>query len=280
MTTARVPPSDLYFALLESPVSPRGKARAEELTYALEAALPVPIDTVHAVYRSLPDGRVLAVGIDRDRASALCRVHTSACPEAWPDWLRPSVTAVDPASVNLLTGPCRSPVVVSARNAAVRHALLGVVLLGVLGAAGVERRIRAEQSAVTALRQQSDSVYRDALGPAGAGAQPAPARMTSELRRLRATRGSDPQTSAARPADAVLAELLGVWPDGAQARTESITVAERTVEVLLRVDDFEAAQGIITALGAAPGLRPGPAKTDREPNDVRVSLRFDREDAP
>lgn len=275
-----VPPDRLYFAVLPPPVSPRGRARREELTYALEATVPVPIDSVHARYRALPDGRVLAVGIDRNHAAEIARTHAAAHPAAWPDWLCPHVGETSAEGLNLLTGPCRSPRTTAAGSTALRHALLGFILIALLASVGLERRIRSDAAPATESRLQTAAVYTQALGPASNPAQPPAARMTSELRRLRATRGLQPASAPARTADTVLADLLTAWPEGAQARTESITIAERTVEVILRLDDLETAQTFITALGAAPGLRPGPANTDREADEVRLSLRFDREAAP
>jgi hypothetical protein len=280
MTAASVPSSELYFAVLDRPVSPRGRARAEELAYAFEAAVPVPIDSVCAVYRTLPDARVLAVAIDRARAGPLARTHTIAHPAAWPDWLAPLAERIDPVSVNLLSGPCRSARVAVARDSLVRHALVGLALVALAASIGLERRIRDERGDAAAAQTRASEIYTRALGPAAGAAQPPAARMTSELRRLRATRGPAAATREQTPADTVLAGLLSVWPADSRARTESITVAERTVEVVLRVDDLDAAQAFISALGAAPGLRPGPAKTDREGDEVRLSLRLDREDAP
>lgn len=280
MTAASVPVSELYFAVLAPPVSPRGRARTEELAYALEAALPVPLDSVHPVYRPLPDARVLAIAIEKSRAEALAHTHTSVHPAAWPDWLGPLAERIEPASVNLLSGPCRSPRVTAARNILVRHALLGVATIALAASIGLQRRIRVQLAETTSAQARAAEIYTRALGPAPNATQSPAAMMTSELRRLRATRGPATEARNHTPADTVLASLLSAWPADSRARTESIAVAERTTEVVLRVDDLDAAQTFITALGAAPGLRPGPAKTDREGQEIRLSLRLDREDAP
>lgn len=279
MTAASVPASELYFAVLNRPVSPRGRARAEELGYAFEATVPVPLDSVHAVYRPLPDARVLAIAIEKTRAESLARTHTSAHLPAWPDWLAPLAEHIEPTSINILSGPCCSPRVAAARQALIRHAWIGLALIALTASLGLERRIRAQHADAISTQARVAEIYTRALGPALNTAQPQAARMTSELRRLRATR--DPAESRDQtPADTVLAGLLSAWPADSQARTESITIVERTVEVILRVDDLDAAQTFITALGTASGLRPGPAKTDREGDEIRVSLRLDREDAP
>jgi len=279
MTATSVPVSELYFAVLAPPVCPRGRSRSEELAYALEAALPVPLDSVHAVYRPLSDARVLAVAIERTQAEALARTHTSVHPAAWPDWLSPLAEGMEPTSINLLSGPCRSPRVTTARNILVRHALLGIAAIALAASIGLERRIRAQHADTTSAQARASEIYTRALGPAQNNVQSPAARMTSELRRLRATRGPAAATRTQTPADTVLASLLSAWPADSLARTESITIAERTVEVVLRVDDLDAAQTFISALGTAPGLRPGPAKTDREGAEIRLSLRLDREDA-
>lgn len=280
MTAISVPTSELYFAVLTPPVSPRGPARTEELAYALEAALPVPLESVHAVYLPLSHARVLAIAIGKTRAESLARTDTSAHPTAWPDWLTPLAEHIEPSSINLLSGPCRSPRVTAARNVLVRHALLGIAAIALATSIGLERRIHTQHAETTSAQARAAEIYTRALDPAPNAAQPPAVRMTSELRRLRATRGPAAATRNQIPADAVLARLLSAWPTDSQARTESVTVAERTVEVILRVDDLDAAQTFISALATAPGLRPGPAKTDREGNEIRLSLRLDREDAP
>lgn len=280
MTAASVPPAELYFAVLDRPVSSRGRAREEELSYAFEAAVPVPIDSVHAVYRPLPDTRVLVVAIDRSRAESFARTHTRLHPARWPDWLVPLAERIDPASVNLLSGPCRSERTTAAYHALVCHALIGLTLIALAFSMGLERRVHAQRRDAASAQSRASEIYTRALGPASGAAQPPVARMTSELRRLRATRGPADTKRDQAPADAVLAGLLSAWPADSQARTESITIAERSVEVVLRVNDLDAAQAFISALGGAPGLRPGPTKTDREGEEIRLSLRLDREDVP
>ncbi len=286
MTATSVPPSELYFAVLAPPVSPRGRARAEELAYAFEAALPLPLSAVHAVYHTLPDQRVLAIAIERAHAERLARAHTRAHPQAWPGWLAPLAGAIRPHACNLLTGPCLPPRVSAARRSIVRHACVGAAVILTAASLGFERRIRhlaADTAAARARAAETAAAVLSGGAPSHQNAgslQPAFARMTSELRRLRATRGPAPRSPAQLPADAVLARVLAAWPTDARARTESITVAERTVEVVLRLDDLGSAQSFVSALAAVPGLRPGPARTDQEADEVRLSLRLDREDAP
>jgi hypothetical protein len=269
----------LYFAVLDRPVSPRGAARREELEYALEAAVPRPVDTVHAVFAPLPDGRVVAVGIDRDQALQLGRSCPQATPAEWPSWLLPLVGSLDPHDCNLLTGPCRSPLSRAAWRSVAAHTLVGLSVLSTLAVAGLERQIRHESDLAAEHSALAQSIYSDALGGAGSPSQPAAARMTSELRRLRATRNSSPDRADGQPADLVLAALLKGWPD-LNAKTESITVAERAVDVQIIVDDLDAAQTFIQAFGGASGLRLGPTTTDRQPDGVRLSVRLDREDQP
>lgn len=279
MTVARVPPDQLFFAVLDHPVSPRGRARREELIYAFEAAMPLPMDAVHAVFMPAPDGRVLAVGIDREKAELLGRNHPQAVPAAWPGWLVPLVGSKEPNGCNLLTGPCQSPLARSAWRSVTVHALVGILLLSVLAVVGLERRIRFERDAAAEFRSEAQSIYADALGGAGSSSQPAAARMTSELRRLRATRGASQDRSEDQPADLALAALLTAWP-GVNAKTESIVVAERAVDIRLDVEDLSAAQTFIEAFNGVSGFRLGPTTTDRQPDGVRLSVRLDREDQP
>lgn len=280
MTAASVKPTELYFAVLDRPLSPRGRARQEELSYAFEASVPVPVDSVHTVYYTLPDSRILAVAIDKCQAESLAHTHTSLHPECWPDWLVPLTGGIDPLSVNLLTGPYRSRATTATYRMLICHVLIGLTLIALAVSIGLERRIHAKQHEATQAQTQASEIYSHALGPASGSLQPPLARMTSELRRLRATRGPADTSQSQSPADTVLASLLSAWPVDSQARAESITIAERTVDIVLRVNDLDAAQTFISALGGASGFRPGPTKTDREGEEIRLSIRLDRQDAP
>lgn len=281
MTTTRVPAESLYLAMLDPPLA-RGRARKEELGYAFEACLPVDIDGVHAVYRPLVDGRVLAVGIDRKLVEELGHEHASATIAAWPEWLDASVRTLDPESVNLLTGAATPGPVRRMRTGAVVHTVLVLSLLGLIAVWGMQRRIASAATEFASIREQQAVVYDRALGLAlRTSAQPAPALMTAELRRLRATRTlprDDPGQS--EPADLVLAHLLEAWPTDTTARAESITIAERSVEVVVRLPDLAAVQGLVTSLSGVDGLEIGPTSTETDQGEVRLRASLRREATP
>lgn len=278
MTHITVPANRLYFALLDPPVS-RGRGRLEELGFAFEAALPVELDSVHALYRPLSDGRVLAIGLDSTAAAELGRSNTVATPSGWPEWIRPEIRDIPPESVNMLTGNATPNSVRQARFTTVHRMLWVLSLVAIIASIGLERRIRSTNMATGALDRQLHQAYSDVLGPAKSNfGQPAAAILTSELRRLRATRTSLP-TERGFPADAVLAGLLGAWPE-MSTKTESITIAERSVEVVVRVANLAAVQQFVTAFGKVEGIAPATTSTEAQQDEVRATIRLDREVQP
>lgn len=278
MTHTIVPPERLYLALLDPPVS-RGRARRDELGFAFEAALPVELDSVHALYRPLSDGRVLAIGLDSTAAAELGRSNTIATPAGWPEWIRPEIRHIPPESVNLLTGNATPNSVRQARFTTVNRTLWVLSLVAIIASIGMERRIRSANMATGALDRQLQRAYSDVLGPAKANSgQPAAAILTSELRRLRATRTALP-TERRNSADRVLAGLLDAWPQ-IPVKAESITIAERSVEVVVRVANLAAVQQFVTAFGEVEGIAPATTSTEAQQDEVRATIRLDREVQP
>jgi hypothetical protein len=278
MTHITVPANRLYFALLDQPVS-RGRGRAEELGFAFEAALPVELDSVHALYRPLSDGRVLAIGLDSTAAAELGWSNTIATPAGWPEWIRPEIRDIPPESVNLLTGNATPKSVRQARFTTVNRTLWVLSLVAIIASIGLERRVRSTNMAVGALDRQLQLAYADALGPAKANSgQPAAAILTSELRRLRATRTALP-TEQRNSADRVLAGLLDAWPQ-IPTKTESITIAERSVEVVVRVENLGGVQQLVTAFAEVDGIAPATTSTEAQQEEVRATIRLDREVQP
>lgn len=161
------------------------------------------------------------------------------------------------------------------------HALIGLILLAAAASVGLERRIRLTDTRTTELRAAVARAYRHALGDAAArSSQPPAAVLTAELRTLRATRRPEKHDDPRETADRALAGLLNAWPENALSKTESITVAERTIEIVMRVPDLETAQTFVTALGQTEGILPGPTTTDQSGGETNVTLRFDREIEP
>lgn len=279
MSVAIVPPEELYFAVLDAPVS-NGRSRSTELDYAFEAALPADLSEFHTRYLLLPDGRVLAVGIDKKTAAELGTNHHAATPAAWPDWIDQKLP--DPASVNLLTGNAEPRTVRNERSRlAARMAVLATVV-SLTASIGLERRIRIDNDRSSLLRADSRELIRSALGEsANRSSQPLSAVLVSELRRLRTTRGQTQDQDESRSrADAALAEVLSAWPLDAFPKTESIVIAERSIELAILVTDSKEAQRFVTAMADIDGLLLATTSSSQESGGTRLSIRLDREVAP
>lgn len=280
MTVASIPAENLYFAFLPRPFS-RGRARKEELRLAFEPTIPGGFEAVRPVYFPLEDGRVLAIGVPDAAIAELPPGVVAAHPEAWPAELEAELPDLDATGINILTGPVEPVRVRRARLRLSVHALIAVLFVGAMTALVLQQRIDRARSGTQAVYIEASRVRLEALGPSAAGTRQPPASlMTSELRKLRATRAVASTESANTDADARLAVLLEVWPATAEAQAESISVAPRSIEIIATVPTLAHAETLMGALRTVPGTTAGGESTTQDRDRVRVTVRLNREGQP
>lgn len=282
MSDLRLPAERFSWGVLDAgglPASPPGsRRRGERLGYLFEGVLPVAIESVQAVYVPLGDGRVLACGMDAGELEGLrAQGWTTLGPGALPEVAGVDGLGVEAASINLLRGAMEAPGVRRARRRWAAHAGAAVAVVLGLGVVGAERRVRAAQAGEREVERAMERVYREVLGPAAPGGQPDGARMTSELRTLRRTRGAVERGAGEEPAGPVLAGLLARWPDGLGARAESVVVGSGAVSVSVLVPDHTSAQALITALGVWEGWRVVQDSVTPEGEGVRLRRAWSRQ---
>jgi len=279
MTTARIDPMDLYLAVLDPPIT-RGRSRREELDHAFEPYLPGGSQGMHRLYQNLQSGKVLGIALREEVADALDPGVSVATPDRWPDRLRDQLEPQIPArSVNLLMGAAEPLPVRRAKSGLYYHAVAVLGLISIAASLVIQQRITDAERAADRNRSQAREVRLAALGPAAAGSRQPPASLLlGELRKLRATRsdraGGD--SSSERPADRVLAALLGQWPENLQSRTESLVVAPRSIELVVTVPDLKSAEDFANAIRGFEGITVGNESTTRERDRVRVTMRLNR----
>jgi len=283
MSHASVPPYQLYAAILDRPVS-RGRSRREELRHAFEPLVPGGLAGVHPVYHDLSNGRVLAIGTPQAVIESLGSSVVTASPASWPVELADELSDVQPNSINLLSGSAEPLTLRRARTQLRTHAAIGLALVCAGLSALLQQRINHHEQLAQLARQESRSVQLAALGPGAANSrQPPSSLLTSELRKLRATRAALATDTAGREpsdADILLASLLEAWPSEAEARTESVTVAPRSVELVTTVPSLDHAETLMKAMRGVPGLEVGDESTDQDRDRIRVSMRLNRETSP
>jgi hypothetical protein len=283
-----LPAECFYWALLDASIlGQRGvKRRQKQLGYLFEAVLPVPIDDVHAIYRSVPgsDQRYLACGMARD--AILDRLAESGdkavalTPCGLPRAIRDddAASGINPVELNLLTGALEPPRVRTLRRRWLGAVTLLIVLVGAIVLVGFERRIARAQSQARTLHEACLGVYTQVLGSdavSESGRLPPAARLTIELRELRRTHRQPPVDTQLVDASGMLANLLALWPDETYAQVESLSCAPEEITVRAMLPTSDDAQALRTALASLPGWRLRMPQIISTRDAVRATLQFE-----
>jgi hypothetical protein len=250
----------LYWAVLDPRPLGRPRIADAESGYLFEDALPLPIESVHASYRRLSDGGVVACGIDRDRMQAFDRQKLlSVTPDRIPEPVVAAVGGGDvhPADFNLLVGPYEPiPVARLRRRAVVVAATLALASLALVSV-GVVRRVGAIDRATATVDGHRSEIlrvaYPDRSGEGTVSSIPPELRLLGEVRRLASTRSSElPELPDAAPG---LAAIVAAWPEGVEARCDAITVNERGASLRGIVKDNAAVIRLEDAYRNVPGWK-------------------------
>ncbi|MCA9284394.1 MAG: hypothetical protein KDA22_04215 [Phycisphaerales bacterium] len=237
-TAVRCPSTSLYWAVLDASMLPRrpGSPSGRQLGYLFEEVLPVPIESVHAVYLPLHGQHYLACGADE----ALVRAaHDNGALALVPTELPPFVVesaaasgvggTVDVDRLNLLTGAFEPHAVGRARRRWLAHVAIAALSVAVLVFVGQWRRATAIDQAARGLAEDRLADLRTAL-PAGqqSAANPELA-LLAELRQLEQTRTAPPAAMRERSAATILAEVMRLWPRSVTARPDSASVSSNAI---------------------------------------------------
>ncbi len=245
-----------YWSLLDASVLPKRlfqrRPDPQTLGFLFESDLPVPIDRIHAVYVPVGDNRFIACGIEHERLTTdlSLREALTLSPDEIPEDVEQEC-AVDPRSINLLSGPHESAPVRRERRRLVAESAAITVLFLLAIVLGAERRINALNRATAEVQAKGQVVY-DEIYPASTfapSAQPAPLRLIAELRQLGRTRGGGVQsTDIEGPrAGRTLAALLQRWPTEQPIMTESISVTPASVIFVGLLPNTPVAQEFVSA---------------------------------
>lgn len=279
------PAERFYWAVLDASVLPArarsGSGRsAQRLGYLFENVVPgVPIEEVHSVYRRLKgrQRRFVACGVPGTVLEGVDPDTVTLRPRSLPSFIQEDL---DPACLNVLTGPYVPGAVRRLRRRWRAH--VGVML--VVGVAallvGAERRVQAVQKQHDDVIAARTLVLEQVLGPrtrATGSSQPPELRLTAELRRLEQTRNPDVAIAQVASGSSILSELLSRWPGDVHARTESIVVAPTSITVRASVDTMAEAQRFADAFVGLRGWRLRQPRSESRRGHVDVTLRFERD---
>lgn len=278
----QLPPEQFYWAVLEARL-PRGalpgivwsrRSRLTALLYGLEHWIPVPLETVHVAFAPGEGGRTIAcaLGIDAVRRY-LDEGAMTLSPSATPSFIDQNV---DPRSINLLHGPFEAPPLRRARSRWLAGTGAAVLAITAVVAVGAERRTANNRSAEHQMAVASEAIYAQIFPAPAAGGVPSAARLLSELRSLRQTRGSSSPVVSS-DAGETLARVLACWPRDVIAKTESVTVTPTSCTIATDVANHGQAQSLVAALGRINGWRTEQPHVSQTREHVHVTARLLRE---
>lgn len=229
------PAERFYWAVLESEQpgdqvdSKHARLRLDGL---LETHLPVPAESVHAVYASLDDGRVLACAVERTDLASVPTEWIALTPKSLPPFL--SDDQFDPSVLNVLVRDFEPRVY---RHAARRRTLIAcsaMILCTVLICVGWMRRIQAAADLDQSIEHEVVQATNRTLGDTYSSGREAQAAMegTLERARLLASSGRDLATFDAATA---LQDLLTRWPHNDEVTVQNLSVTQDSVSVNIDV---------------------------------------------
>lgn len=277
----RVDPAELYFAVLDASLigaSPTPTSR--QLGFLFEALLPVPLETIHAVYLKLGGASYLACGMDREDLSQLRgEGAVTLTPASVPEGLD---AEVDLAALNLLTGDFEPPALAPIRRrlawlrAAVLVAAAGLIATGFL------RRSHAAEESMAAVMADRHEAIATVLGTAIKKHPHPELLVVGERRSLEKTRAvgvDDPLLSLERSDIAlILQKVLARFPAEHGVRIESATLTDRAVTFNGQADTAEQAQLLASALAKTPGWSVQQPRFDAQKTGVNFTIRLAREE--
>lgn len=245
-----LPPEQFYFASVEQ--SSRRRMRNEQVLYAAEPYLPVPLEDVHTSIVTANDGTTIFCAVPRDVLASLPAATLTLRPAALPDCFE---GIAQPEQFNLLTGPYEPRRVRRLRRGSSLLASFSILLLSTLIVTGFTRRAAALRDAAAVREDAVHTVAQRVIeSPPGAqSTQQLFLQLTAELRGLRQTRAADIVDPELFDAPAILAELLALWPSDLIVRTESLNIARSQITVRADVQASTDVQRLADALAQLPG---------------------------
>lgn len=274
----RWPPDRFYWGVLDiSPLERSHRRSAQRLSFLFEPLLPIPLDSVHAVFVRVDNDRVLACAATFELLEEGVDPEVlTLTPTALPAHL--VELSVDPSRLNLLIGRYTPRPIRRERQQLVHRAIGAIIVLLVLVSAGLYRRALHLEQAHTAIAMRTDAVYTDILGPsAHTRAQPPSLQLTAELRRLQRTR----QATALPVVDSFdlareLEQLFSRWPNDTHLVTDLIALSPEALTIRASLPSEETQQAL-TAIQAWNDWQRVQPEIINQRGRSNLTLRFTRE---
>jgi len=267
--TQEIPASDCAFALLDPPVG-TGRDARRELMFQLEAVLPQPLESMHAVFEPV-DGKVIACACDRVRVAEFRATTDRLVPDLIPAWTGVENSEHIHARLNLLSGDMRPlSSIALTRGTSILVCVCSIVMLFVIFI-GVSRRLSTIEEQQVSLNNEIAAAYGSVLPRSSKpGVQPDAVRFSTMLNQARSTRTGATGTDRV---DLVsdLSQLLNNWPQIEDLQVQSLSIQPGTARLLMSTPDNETSTAVMEALIALPGWESASRNTTPRADRVEIS---------
>lgn len=274
------PPERFFWSVLEVPGSASVRSAHQTASAGLDLLLaddlPVPTDSVHAVYARLDDRRVVACAARRAALASLAGEAITLCPAALPGWIEGAGSSLG-AQLNLLVGGFEPPIIRRARAAGRRWIAAAAVAIGALVALGFARRGAAWEAEATLARSSAQRILVEALPREPPTSALLALRLRDRLELLRRTNAA-PGTAPVPDAALNLAALLRAWPEDPKGETSVMSVTPDLMSASVFIEDE--AQGFLSRLGTPEGWTKSEPRVSRGGAGTTAAVEFRRAGAP
>jgi len=282
----RWPADRFFFDVLDTQAlgkrAASSKAKTQELRYLLESSLLVPIESVHAIFRRLADGRTLACAVKRESLEELPAGTLALVPKALPDFLTdPDGTdeiGIDPSDLNLLVGPfAPAPIRRIRRLRMIMTGAAALIATATL-AYGMDRRIRIADQASGSVEGHEADILHKVLGPAPPTVPIVQRRMAliAERRGLERTRSAS-QATTLPDVSLFIAAVLEAWPPEPTVRIEHMSTTASAVTLRGNAALPQHAQDLSDRLSTVPGFTIDQPQFSTARGRVSFTIRLKRE---
>ena len=243
MIVAEIPLESCMFAKLPIP-SGRGRVRYQELLYAFEALLPLPIEECQIVFANATDG-VVACACRKTDLESVRSTAEAAVPRELPAWISSQDPELVCRQLNLLSGDLGS--MIRERRHGRTVLIASVVLLaaaGIFASSAFHRASKLEHQ-VDEVRGDIDALYRIVLPKVDGLAQPDSIRFATIMNQLNASR-TGVVHSAEHELIEELASLVGEWPAEAMAQVRSLRIDQSGGQLEITLPDNQHASMLLS----------------------------------
>lgn len=272
-----LPADRFYWGVLNAAALPRrARSTPEQLGYLFESVLPLPVETLHAVYVPIGSDRVLACGIPlADLQDHANQPWLTCSPETLPECIERALEGpIKPEQLNLLVGQFEPKNLGVHRRRTTYVACAAILLCAVMIAVGHSRRTTRAFQHTSALKAATSQIYAQVL-PHSDNPLPLSARLTAELRELDRTRGELTPESDPIEITPPLAALLASWPNSLHLTTDTLSASPNAITLSVRLPDEVTAERFERELRAPPGWSLSQPNLVRERDGIAMRVRME-----